>query len=133
MSSDASPRMLTADRGDAGIRLDLVIRRHLAGVTGATRTRVQSWIEDGCVAVNGTPIRRVAARVASGDVVSVLVPATQRSSRRPMLPEAIDLDVLYEDDVLLIANKPAGSVVHPTFRHETGTMMNALLWRARTW
>src|SRR5919107_490177 len=52
-------RTLTADRGDAGTRLDLVVRRHLSDLSAATRTRVQSWIEDGRVCVNGSAIRRV--------------------------------------------------------------------------
>src|SRR5260221_12056155 len=47
------PRVLTADRGDEGLRLDLVLRRHLQDLRGATRTRVQSWIERGLVTVNG--------------------------------------------------------------------------------
>ena len=62
---------LAADRGDAGRRLDLVLRRHLAGVRGATRTQVQGWIEDGQVCVNGKPVLRAAARTAAGDVVTV--------------------------------------------------------------
>ncbi len=63
---------LAADRGDAGRRLDLVVRRHLAGVPGVTRTRVQAWIEAGSVSVNGAPVRRAAARTARGDVVTIL-------------------------------------------------------------
>jgi len=131
---DSSPRVLTADRGDAGTRLDLVIRRHLADVTSATRTRVQTWIESGQVEVNGTPVRRVSARMALGDVVTVIVPgADQQQPRRRMAAEPIRLHILYEDAHLLAVDKPAGLVVHPTYRHETGTMMNALLWHARSW
>jgi 23S rRNA pseudouridine1911/1915/1917 synthase len=129
-----APRVLTADRGDAGTRLDLVIRRHLAGVPAATRTRVQSWIESGQVAVNGATVRRVSTRMAPGDVVTVILPSTERDeSRGPMAAEPIELDVLYEDEHLLAVNKPPGLVVHPTYRHEHGTMMNALLWHARAW
>jgi 23S rRNA pseudouridine1911/1915/1917 synthase len=125
------PRMLTADRGDAGRRLDLVLRRHLGDVAGASRTRVQRWIARGLVAVNGVPVSRVAARVAQGDALSVALPDSSRP--RVMEAEAIELDVLYEDDWLLVVDKPAGMIVHPTHRHATGTMMNALLWRARRW
>jgi len=57
-----APRLLTADRGDEGLRLDLVLRRHLTDVRTATRTRVQAWIETGLVTVNGTPVRRVSSR-----------------------------------------------------------------------
>src|SRR4030088_1567213 len=64
------PRVVTADRGDAGRRLDLVLRRHLADVDSATRTRVQTWIANGQVTVNGRAVHRVAARAALGDVVT---------------------------------------------------------------
>jgi 23S rRNA pseudouridine1911/1915/1917 synthase len=126
-----SQRVLTADRGDAGRRLDLVLRRHLAGVDRATRTRVQAWIESGYVTVNGTRGCRVAARVAPGDVVTITLP--DGAPRRAMVAEDVRLDVLYEDDHLLALDKPAGVVVHPTYRHAEGTVMNALLWHARGW
>jgi 23S rRNA pseudouridine1911/1915/1917 synthase len=139
MSSDARsivannpmPRVVTADRGDAGRRLDLVLRRHLTDVAMATRTRIQAWIENGQVAVNGTPVRRVAARAALGDVMTLSLPAV--AGRRAMAPENVTLDLLYEDDYLLVVNKPAGLVVHPGYRNTEGTLMNALLWHARRW
>jgi 23S rRNA pseudouridine1911/1915/1917 synthase len=124
-------RILVADRGDSGVRLDLVVRRHLRDVEAATRTRVQAWIEGGQVTVNGATIRRVAARAALGDVVSVVVP--EPKPRRAMSAEDVALEILYEDDHLLALNKPAGVVVHPAYKHPTGTLMNALLWRARAW
>jgi len=126
-----SVRTLVADRGDAGVRLDRVLRRHLADVQAATRTRVQAWIAGGCVTVNGRPVQRVAARAALGDLVSVAIPDAM--PRRAMRGEDLPLDVLYEDDVCIAINKPAGMVVHPAFKHPTGTLMNALLGRAREW
>jgi 23S rRNA pseudouridine1911/1915/1917 synthase len=126
-----TPRILTADRGDAGRRLDLVLRRHLADVGTASRTRVQTWIENGQVTVNGSRVRRVAARAALGDVVAVRLP--DGAPRRAMAAEDVRLDVVYEDDHLLAFDKPAGVVVHPTYKHAAGTMMNALLWHARGW
>jgi 23S rRNA pseudouridine1911/1915/1917 synthase len=128
------PRILTADRGDAGLRLDLVLRRHLAGVDRPTRTRVQVWIENGRVSVNGTPVRRVATRAALGDVVTVTLPESSNAAlHRAMEAEDVPLDVLFEDDHLLAIDKPAGVVVHPTYRNAKGTVMNALLWHARGW
>jgi 23S rRNA pseudouridine1911/1915/1917 synthase len=124
-------RTLTTDRGDAGLRIDLVLRRHLTDVGSATRTRVQSWIEGGLVTLNGRLVRRVATRAAPGDVLTVALPAAV--SRPPMAAEEIPVRVLYEDEHLLVVDKPAGIVVHPTHRHLAGTMMNALLWYARTW
>src|SRR5438270_10305803 len=95
------PRILMADRGDAGRRLDLVLRRHLTDIDAATRTRVQAWIENGQVTVNGSPARRVAARVALGDVVIVVTAVNDTAPRRAMAAEEITLDVLYEDDHVL--------------------------------
>jgi 23S rRNA pseudouridine1911/1915/1917 synthase len=125
------PRILTADRGDAGRRLDLMLRRRLQDVESATRTRVQSWIEQGHVTVNGTPVRRVAARTALGDIVTVVLPVA--APRVEMGAENVALRVLHEDDDLIAIDKPAGVVVHPTYRHMTGTLLNALLWHARGW
>ena len=94
-------------------------------------TRVQSWIESGRVSVNGAPVRRVAARTAFGDVVSVTLP--DAPVRVQMAAEDIALSVLYEDDQLIALDKPPGIVVHPTYKHAGGTVMNALLGLARGW
>jgi 23S rRNA pseudouridine1911/1915/1917 synthase len=120
-----------ADRGDAGLRLDLVLRRHLTGADSATRTRIQSWIERGRVTVNGTIVRRVSSRTAWGDAVAVTLPDAE--PRHVMKAEDVGLEILYEDDELLAINKPAGVVVHPAYGHTEGTVMNALLWHARSW
>jgi 23S rRNA pseudouridine1911/1915/1917 synthase len=124
-------RILTADRGDAGVRLDLVLRRHLADVGAATRTQVQAWIEHGHVTVNGAPVHRSAARAAAGDVVTIALPAT--APRTAMAAEDVPLEILYEDDHLLAIDKPAGVVVHPSYKNAAGTALNALLWHARGW
>jgi 23S rRNA pseudouridine1911/1915/1917 synthase len=126
-----SERELTADRGDAGQRLDLVLSRHLADVRVATRTRIQRWIADGLVAVNGAAARRVSRRLAAGDMVTVALPAL--AAPPVMAPESWPVVVRYEDDSLLIADKAPGVVCHPTHAHAAGTLMNALLWQARQW
>jgi 23S rRNA pseudouridine1911/1915/1917 synthase len=127
----ASARTLTADRGDAGRRVDLVLRRHLTDVSRASRTRVQRWIETGRVTVNGDIVRRVASRLMHGDEVTIDLPDDTRPA--PVLAEEGPLDVLYEDDTLLIVNKPAGVVSHPTYGHPAGSLINGLLWHARAW
>lgn len=110
-----------------------MLRRHLTDVDAATRTRVQGWIADGKVTVNGATVRRAAARAALGDVVAIAIPERDAAGRAPMTAENVGLSVLYEDDYLLALDKPAGMVVHPAYRNTTGTMMNALLWRALEW
>ena len=128
--TDAACRIVRADRGDAGQRLDLVLRRHLTDVRSATRTRVQAWIESGLVTVNGKAVHRVAVRAALGDVLSVALPDAKREA---VAAEDIAIRVLYEDDHLLAIDKPAGLVVHPAHKNPSGTLMNALLWHARAW
>ena len=129
-----SARVLIADRGDAGQRLDLMVRRHLAREAQTSRTRVQHWIESGRVTVNGVAVRRAAARTAAGDIVVVAAPARPR---RPAMEAEHDaatrLAVLYEDDELLALDKPAGTVVHPGYGHHQGTTLNALLAYAAAW
>ena len=92
---------------------------------------MQKWIEDGRVTVNGRPFLRVAARVAYGDLVVVELP--DERERTPVLAEEGALDILFEDAHFLIVNKPAGVVSHPTYGHATGSLLNTLLWHARSW
>lgn len=131
-------RTLTADRGDAGLRVDLVLRRHLTDVRAATRTRVQSWIDGGHVRINGRIVSRPSARAAYGDAISVTLPP-ERSRVAPSSGEtghgleSAPLDIVYEDDRLLAVNKPAGVVVHPTYKNASGTLMTALRLYARQW
>ena len=122
---------IAADRGDAGMRLDLVVRRHLASATAATRTQVQLWIDEGRVRVNDVVVTRAATRAMNGDIVIVSLP--DAAARFVMDAEPVPLEVRYEDEALLILDKPAGIVVHPTYGHQTQTIMNGLLWRARDW
>lgn len=125
------PRTFTADRGDAGRRLDLVVRRHLVDLSRATRTRVQGWIEGGRVSVNGRVVARVSTRAAMDDAITVELPDEQ--PRTPVLAEEGPLECLFEDEHLLVVNKPAGLVSHPTYRHTTGSLLNRVLWHARDW
>jgi 23S rRNA pseudouridine1911/1915/1917 synthase len=124
--------VVTADRGDSGRRLDVVLCRHLAQLHRVSRARVQSWIERGYVTLNGRLARRTALRVAAGDRLTVAsaAPLVQRSHPAP---ENLPLDVLFEDETCLAVNKAAGVVIHPAYRHVSGTLINALLWRARDW
>jgi 23S rRNA pseudouridine1911/1915/1917 synthase len=120
-----------ADRGDDRVRIDRVLRRRLRGLLPFSRTRLQSVLEEGLVTVNGRVVRRAAARVAQGDRLAVAL--EEQPARTRPLPEPLELSVLYEDDWLLVVNKPAGLVAHPSYRHPSGTLLNALLWHARHW
>jgi 23S rRNA pseudouridine1911/1915/1917 synthase len=123
-------RMLSADRGDAGLRLDRVLLRHLADAPGASRTRIQHWIDEGRVLVNDRRPPKPSARVAWRDRVRIELPSSP--PRKAPEPEARDLVVLHEDRDGLVVDKPAGMVAHPAYKHPRATLLNALLWRGRT-
>jgi 23S rRNA pseudouridine1911/1915/1917 synthase len=126
-------RTFLSDRGDTGRRLDLVLRRHLADLESATRTRVQTWIDRGTVSINGRAVRRVATRVAAGDVLTVDIPEFALFRPRAIEPDPLPIEILFEDNHLLAVNKPTGIVVHPTHAQPAGTLMNALMWHGRGW
>lgn len=90
-----------------------------------SRSAVQHLIELGLVRVNGEAAR-ASRRVRVGDEVEVTRP---RRAPQPLAPEAIPLDVVYEDDLLAVIAKPAGMVVHPAAGHRSGTLVHALLHR----
>jgi len=123
----------TADRGDDGRRLDLVILRHLAAGERVSRTRVQAWVLAGLVQVNDRPAQRPARRVRAGDAVTT--PATGNVRRRAAAAglggRPLPLDVLFEDEHLLVIAKPPGLVVHPSGRHRDPTLLHALLHHVR--
>jgi 23S rRNA pseudouridine1911/1915/1917 synthase len=101
-------------------RLDVFLTHH---VENATRTKVQTAIRAGCVLVNGATVRSSYA-VNPHDVIHVTLP---ESPAPDVVAEAIPLTIVYEDDQLLIVNKPAGMVTHPAYGNYTGTLVNALL------
>jgi 23S rRNA pseudouridine1911/1915/1917 synthase len=116
------------DRGDLGMRVDRVLQRHLEHLPGVTRNRIQRLVAQGCVHINGKPVRRSSARVAANDLLAIDLPA--RRPRTAPVAEALPLDIVHEDEQLLIVNKPAGQVSHPAFRNVSGTLLNALLAHA---
>lgn len=112
--------VLTAAENDAGRRLDVFLAKRRPELS---RSRIQGLIGASLVTVNGKPAK-AGYRVRPGDTVSMTVPV---SKPRRIEPEAIPLDIRYEDDDLMVINKPRGMVVHPGAGHYSGTLVNALL------
>jgi len=111
----------TAGKDDAGARLD----RFLAAQAGEfSRSRLKQLLLDGEVRVGGRTIKDPAYRVKSGDKIELVVPPA-----KPARPQAqsIPLNVVYEDDQIIVIDKPAGLVVHPAAGNEDGTLVNALI------
>ncbi|MCP4542828.1 MAG: RluA family pseudouridine synthase [Chloroflexi bacterium] len=105
---------------DGGERLDQVLAARLPSVS---RAQAQRLVKAGEATVNGRP-SKPSYRVQVGDEISARLPVEVPEM---VLPEDISLDVIYEDDILLVVNKPAGMVVHPALGHSSGTLVNAVL------
>jgi 23S rRNA pseudouridine1911/1915/1917 synthase len=106
---------------DAGGRLDRVLATRIADLS---RSRLKALILAGEVTIGGRTIRDPGQRVNAGDVITVALPPAE-----PPVPQAepIPLDVLYEDNEIIVIDKPKGLVVHPAAGHATGTLVNALI------
>ena len=112
-------RELTAATEHAGIRLDAF----LSADGTLTRSQAARLIAEGRVRVNGKPAAK-SARLSGGETVTVDVPQLRETA---LPPQDIPLDVVYEDDDVIVVNKPTGLVVHPAPGHPDGTLVNALL------
>ena len=115
---------LQADASYAGVRID----KYLAEVmSDYSRSFLQKQLKDGNVTVNGKR-EKASYKVAEEDEIAVLIPDNLEPD---IQAENIPLDILYEDDQLLVVNKPKGMVVHPSPGHYTGTLVNALMYHCK--
>ena len=107
--------------GEAGKRLDKVLAERLSEFS---RARLQTLIAEGHVEIDGRAATSASFKLKGGERLSLALPPPE-----PATPpgEAIALDIAYEDDDLIVVNKPAGMVVHPSNGHERGTLVNALI------
>lgn len=109
---------------DSDIRLDKYISEHIENLS---RTRVKELIKEKNILVNKKQ-EKVSYKVQAGDEISVTVPAVKPLD---LTPENIPLDIVYEDDDVIVVNKPQGMVVHPSAGHPDHTLVNALLYHTR--
>lgn len=126
MAMAAEHRTFTfvADDAASGERVD----RYLAArLPDASRAQIQRAAEAGTLTVGGTPVKP-SHRLKEGDEIAVAL-VRPPDPAQPPAAEQIDLDVVFEDDSLIVINKPAGMVVHPAVGHRTGTLVNALMGR----
>ena len=113
-------QVIKADPKQTLLRVDKFL---LARLPNVTRTRIQTGIKDGFVKVNGELVKSN-YKVHPGDEVAVYLSEPPRDEE--VLAENIPLNIVYEDEYLLIVNKPAGMVVHPAYQNWSGTLVNAL-------
>ena len=113
---------IVVDKGQMPLRLDRYLQMRLEGVS---RNKVQMAVEADCVLVNDLPTKSN-YKVKPSDVITVLLPEPPHEFE--LVPEKIDFPVVYEDDDVLVVDKPAGLVVHPGVGNWTGTLVNGLLY-----
>jgi 23S rRNA pseudouridine1911/1915/1917 synthase len=118
------PLVYVVDAADEQSRLDLILTRRLSD---ATRSTIQEWIKRGCVTVDGAFLKP-GHRVRAGERICLVRPDPAPTE---LVPEAIPLAIVYEDDLLVVVDKPAGMVVHPGAGNPRGTLANALLHHLR--
>ena len=110
---------------DGGQRIDLYLSNAQEELS---RSYISRLITEGIVLINGDPVKKSSVKTSSGDRVTLRVP---ESVIPDILPEDIPLDILYEDKDVIVVNKPKGMVVHPSFGHFSGTLVNALLFHCK--
>ena len=118
-------RRVVADKGQEPMRVDKFLMEHLRDTS---RNRIQKAADAGCICVNDKPVKSN-YKVKALDVVTLMLDHPRYETT--IEPEDIPLNVCYEDDDLLVIDKPAGLVVHPGVGNYTGTLVNALAWHLR--
>jgi 23S rRNA pseudouridine1911/1915/1917 synthase len=122
LASNSGQKLVVTVAGDEGsTRLDRVLAVRNPELS---RSRLKALILAGSVSLGGAPLRDPAYHVVSGDTITIDVP--EAIAPEPA-GEDIALDIVYEDDDIIVINKPSGLVVHPAAGHETGTLVNALI------
>ena len=116
---------IEAENGQNLLRVDKFLMTRLPN---ASRTKIQEAADAGNIRVNGNPVKS-SYKVKPRDIVTVMMAYPRREIE--IIPEDIPLDIVYEDEALLVVNKPAGMVVHPSYGHYSGTLVNALAWHLR--
>lgn len=122
VASEVELRSFTVEMPLHGVRLDKAL---VELVSEFSRSYLQQLLEQGAVQLNGKQASKASVKVKLGDTVSVEMRPTAQS--QSFKPEAMALDVVYEDTHLLVVNKPAGLVVHPAPGNWSGTLLNGLL------
>ena len=116
---------IEVDKGQSSVRVDKFLMDHMPGTS---RNRIQKAAEAGSIRANDKPVKS-SYKVKAGDIITLVLDHPKRDWE--IIPEDLPLDVIYEDDVLLVLNKPAGLVVHPGCGNYSGTLVNALAWHLR--
>ena len=116
---------ITVDAGQQSVRIDKYLAEHMQH---SSRNRIQTAAAAGCIQVNGRPVKSN-YKIRPLDVITLMLDHPKHDSS--IQPEEIPLDIVYEDDDVMVVNKPAGMVVHPGAGNFNGTLINAVAWHLR--
>ncbi len=120
--ADSNTYTITIDEEKQGTRLDVVLSFCISDIS---RSFVQKLIEDGSVAIDGKVTTSKKEKVKAGQCISITIPEPEILE---VTPQDIPLDIVYEDEDVLVVNKPRGMVVHPAPGNPDGTLVNAILF-----
>ena len=116
---------IVADKGQSPVRIDKFLIDHMANTS---RNKIQQAADAGSIAVNGKVVKSN-YKVKPGDTIVITYNTPEYDNT--IVPENIPLDIVYEDDELMVVNKPAGMVVHPGCGNFNGTLINAVAWHLK--
>ena len=116
---------LQVDQGQTPLRIDKFLAEHMQH---SSRNRIQTAADAGFIHVNGKPVKSN-YKVRAGDVITLMLDRPRHDNT--IVAEDIPLNIVYEDDVLMVVDKPAGLVVHPGAGNFHGTLINAVAWHLR--
>ncbi len=116
---------MVVDQGQSPVRIDKYLMDHMRDTS---RNRIQKAAEAGCIQADGKPVKSN-YKVKGGEAITLMLSRPKRDWE--IVAEDIPLNVVYEDEDLMVINKPAGMVVHPGCGNFTGTMVNAIAWHLR--
>jgi pseudouridine synthase, rluA family len=116
---------IEVDKGQTPVRIDKFLAEKNPY---QSRNRIQQAADSGCIRVNNQPVKSN-YKVRLGDVITLMLDRPKHDTS--IIAEDIPLDIVYEDDVLMVVNKPAGMVVHPGAGNFTGTLINAVAWHLK--
>lgn len=119
-----TPQKIEFDEPDVGKRIDILCTEK----TGISRSRIQRLIEKKCIFVNSRTVPQN-YRVKTNDMITLAIEEEEKQTG--LIPEALPLEILYEDQYLAVVNKPTGMVVYPAAGHNRGTLMNALSYHCK--
>ncbi len=115
------PISFNVEADDVGLRLDRFLNAHFPA---ESRSRVQQWLEQGCLMRGNAPFSQASYKVKAGETYILTPPELEDTH---IIAQDIPIDIIYEDDDILVLNKPVGLVVHPAPGHKDSTLVNALL------